>query len=145
LRLPRLDVAWTLPAAVPTNLTGCGTLLCVSLRTGMMAVDPATGKARWSSPRWTGGADGLVGTADGDILRLDPETGRVLADVGPGYPVGDLILRSERNATWLLEWRTGRLRGMIPDPTQIVCSRAGGYLACQGGDARVRVWELPTE
>ncbi|MBG0568110.1 outer membrane protein assembly factor BamB family protein [Actinoplanes aureus] len=93
LAVPGLDVRWTAPVAVPMHLTGCGTRLCVSSRSGMIAIDPATGAVRWSSARWVAWVDGLVATADGGVVQLDPETGQVRAEVGPGFPLGDLMVR----------------------------------------------------
>ncbi|MEU4426278.1 PQQ-binding-like beta-propeller repeat protein [Actinoplanes sp. NPDC024001] len=144
LRLPDLTELWTVPRAAPSHLTRCGSQICVATTAGLTAIDPFTGAVRWSDIRrtaWTD--DGLATTADGRVVMLDPDTGRELAEVGRGFPAGDLLLRGDEDRTWVADWQSGEIRGLIPGATQVVCERAGDHLACQGPDGRVRAWRIP--
>jgi hypothetical protein len=144
LSLPKLDVLWNTPVTLPFTLAPCGTRLCVAGAAGLTALDPRSGAISWSSAEWTAWSGGLASAEGGRNTTLDPETGRVLDEVGRGIPVGDLLLRADRDRTWVLEWATGGIRAILPGSgAPAPCAHVDDHLACQAGRG-VTVWRLPT-
>jgi hypothetical protein len=133
---------WTATLLLPRTVVPCGTRICVSGGPGLSAVDPATGEAVWNNTDWIGGENGIVRTAGGHALRIDPDSGVALRDLGPGLPAGDLLIRPEGAGLGVVEWATGRVRGRLPATTPSGCRRTGEHLACQQAGGQVRVWRL---
>jgi outer membrane protein assembly factor BamB len=141
VRLPD-SPQWSLMVPLAADAVTCGNRICVSGGAGLFAIDPATGEITWDNHNWIGGADGLVRTRDGRVLRVETETGKVQSDLGIGLPVGDLFLRPGRDGVSVVDMRTGQIRARQPGVQPGGCSRAGENLAChQGG--KVAVYRLP--
>jgi hypothetical protein len=133
---------WTVPLLLPRAAVPCGALICVSGGPGLSALDPADGHVVWNNTAWIGGEDGIVRTADGRALRIDPDRGVALRHLGHGLPVGDLLIRPGSDGLSVVEWATGQVRGRLPGTTPSGCRRTGEHLACQQAGGQVRVWRL---
>ena len=142
-RLANLELMWDVPIAEPSLLGACGNLICTTGDRGATAIDPATGDVRWTSPQWHSIApDGLAVAADQRVVRIDPATGRVERELGRGGLVGDLLLRYERDRTFVTGLTDGRVLGVVPVTALGDCTTAGEYLACRIGDRSVTVWRF---
>ncbi|MFG1951268.1 PQQ-binding-like beta-propeller repeat protein [Micromonospora sp. NPDC048830] len=156
--LAALDRRWERRLAEFGQAEQCGALLCVSAprRGEVSALDPATGRTRWSNPRWpwflvARGDRLLVGAVDqrptgGGFAVLDAATGRQLGELGrwqltfardPDAPLfgvrrtreGDLLV-----AELDLARAEARVLDVLPDATgecvvagrSAVCRRVGG-------------------
>jgi hypothetical protein len=142
VRLPDRPL-WSLALPLPAEAVPCGSRICVSGGAGLFAVDPETGVITWDNHDWVGGADGLVRTRHGHVLRIDPETGKERANLGPGLPAGDLLLRPGPDGVSLVDMRTGQIRAHQPGVRPGACRRTGEHLACQQEGGQVTVWRLP--
>jgi hypothetical protein len=96
---------WSRPASSAYEVRACGHLACFVDRSGVRAVDPATGDDRWAGPGWytveergdlvlaygaQAGAAGLIGL-------VDPDTGRITVDLAtwravPGQTTDHLLV-----------------------------------------------------
>jgi hypothetical protein len=142
-RLTDLTRMWQARIVEPSLLGACGDLVCATGEQGAAAIDPATGAVRWSGPRWRSIApDGLAVAADMRVARIDPATGRVRQDLGRGNLVGDLLLRYDRDLTFVTRLTDSRVLGVVPVTALAVCDTAGDYLACRTGDRAVTVWRV---
>ncbi|MFD0517363.1 outer membrane protein assembly factor BamB family protein [Paractinoplanes durhamensis] len=143
-RLRDLHRLWSVRIAEPDMLGMCGALLCAAGGRGVTAIDPATGGIRWTGPRWRSiTADGQVVGIDLTAARLDLATGRVLAEFGRGATVGDLLLRNDRDHTWVTGLAGGEIIGELPLIVSTrACSAAGAYLACPTNGQTVTVWKV---
>ena len=164
--LPNLAERWHSPA----DLTGrwvqdaCTTSICaLSWQGGLVALDPATGRQRWSDPRWSYAeqigpyllATRNAATADQQAVSvLDPITGRVQGSfgawhaVGRAGPDGSVIgLREELadDTVWYAgldpATRTVRLLGRA-DRVSGDCQTTRQVLICRRIDASVGIWPL---
>jgi hypothetical protein len=142
IRLPNLP-QWSLTLPLPEEAVPCGTRICVSGGAGLFAIDPGTGNIAWDNHDWIGGADGLVRTREGRLLRIDPETGKVQADLGLGLPIGGLLLRPGPDGVSLVDLGTGQIRARQPGVQLGGCRRTGDHLACAKAGGQVTVWRLP--
>ncbi|WP_433797460.1 PQQ-binding-like beta-propeller repeat protein [Actinoplanes sp. CA-252034] len=142
--IPPADVRtmWTTPLLLPRTAVPCGAHVCVSGGPGLAAFDPDTGRLAWADVNWIGGENGVVRTADGRALQIDPDRGAVRRDLGRGLPAGDLLIRADGDGLSVVEWATGLVRGRVPGATPSGCRRTGEHLACQQVGGQVRVWEL---
>jgi hypothetical protein len=97
--LPGLTVRWSVTPDVDVSGASvgasCGAVLCL-FRPTLVALDPATGRTRWTSGRWNyaTSTDGLlaVSTVDGvpdrlPLTLLDPASGRVRADLAGWHQI----------------------------------------------------------
>jgi hypothetical protein len=134
---------WSLVVPLAGEAVPCGTRICVSGGAGLFAVDPGTGEIAWDNRDWIGGADGLVQTRHGRVLRVDTETGEARSDLGPGLPAGDLFLRSGPDGVSVVDMRTGQIRARQPGVRVGGCRRAGDHLACLRESGEIAVWSLP--
>ena len=142
-RLTDLELMWDVRIADPSLLGACGSLVCTIGDRGATAIDPATGEVRWTSPEWRSIApDGLAVAADRRVARIDPATGRVTRELGRGSLVGDLLLRYDRDRTFVTGLTDGRVLGVVPVTALADCTTAGDYLACRIGDRSVTVWRF---
>ncbi|MFC4064084.1 outer membrane protein assembly factor BamB family protein [Actinoplanes subglobosus] len=137
-----VDARWTVPVLLPRAAVPCGTLVCVSGGPGLSAIDPVDGHVVWANTDWIGGEDGIVRTADGRAVLIDPGTGADRRDLGHGLPVGDLLIRPDGDGLSVVEWATGQVRGRLPGATPSGCRRNGEHLACQQAGGQVKVWRL---
>lgn len=143
----------------------CGAGLCVFSRTvGLRLVDPASGRTRWSDPRWTSAelagerllARGRQRPGSGSAAALlDPATGRVLLDLAqwtavgrPGGSDGALLaaqLDGRRGLAWFGAVDPGSLTVRVLDAASGVgtqCQPGPGSLVCRRRDASITVWRL---
>ncbi|WP_213013091.1 outer membrane protein assembly factor BamB family protein [Paractinoplanes toevensis] len=142
-RLRDLKPLWRTPVADPQVLGGCGALACVIGPRGLTVLDPATGRIRWSSPRWRSiTSEGLAVAGDFTAVRLDPATGQVVTVLGRGEVIGDLLMRYDRDRTWVTRLADGEIIGVLPLIGPAACERAGPYLACATAGQTVTVWNV---
>ncbi|MEU4241065.1 PQQ-binding-like beta-propeller repeat protein [Actinoplanes sp. NPDC026619] len=143
-RLRDLHLQWHARIAEPDVLGVCGALICAAGGHGVTAVDPKTGGIRWTGPRWrTISADGMAVGIDLTAARLDPATGRVIEEFGRGATVGDLLLRNDRDRTWVTGLVSREIIGVLPLVVSTrSCTAAGDYLACPTGGQTVTVWKV---
>jgi hypothetical protein len=142
-RLPELHLEWHVRIAEPEVIGVCGALICAAGGSGVTAIDPKTGGIRWSGPRWRSiSADGIAAGVDLTAARLDPATGRVIEEFGHGATVGDLLLRDDRNHTWVTGLVSREIIGALPLVSSRSCSAAGDFLACPTDGRTVTVWRL---
>jgi hypothetical protein len=129
----------------PQAVTRCGALACVLSDSGVTAFEPATGAVRWAGPQWRWiTPDGYAVAGDLDAVRLDSATGEIVDHLGRGGPIGDLMLRFDRNQTWVLSLGDGRVLGVLPDLIfASSCEAAGEFLACPMAGQTVTVWRIP--
>ena len=73
---------------------------------------------------------------------IDPATGRVRDERGRGNPVGGLLLRYDRDRTFVTGLTDSRVYGVVPVIALADCATAGHFLACRTGDRSVSVWRL---
>jgi hypothetical protein len=140
--MARARAMWTVRMLLPRSVVPCGTRICVSGGPGLLALDPISGDPVWTNVDWIGGENGIVRTAAGDVLRIDPDSGVVRRALGHGLPAGDLLIRPDGAGLSVVEWATGQVRGRLPDTTPNGCRRTGEHLACQHAGGQVRVWRL---
>jgi outer membrane protein assembly factor BamB len=163
--LPSLAPLWHVPADPREDRLepGCVRVLCSYLgEQGVIARDPATGRAMWSDDRWATveplGPD-LVAAADHgplDAVRLfllDPTTGRTLGDFGDWRAVigtdGTLRYALHPAATagdyWFGEFdpahATVRLLGEAPQVSGH-CDVSAGALIYHRADGSIAVWRF---
>ncbi|WP_344223976.1 outer membrane protein assembly factor BamB family protein [Paractinoplanes ferrugineus] len=143
-RLPDLRPRWRVRIAEPDTLAACGTLICATGGRGVTAIDPATGGIRWTGPRWRSiTPDGLAVADDLTAARLDPADGRVVRTYGRGAVAGDLLLRNDRDRTWVTGLVSGEILGVLPLVVRSrSCSLTGDYLVCPGDAQAVTVWKV---
>ncbi len=142
-RLEDLTWLWSRPSRGLRDLTPCGSWLCVSGHRGFFLLDPRTGAERWSDPRWRFVRDdGIATDLNTRTVRLDLETGRLLAELGRGGPVGDLMLRTEPDRTLVIRLADGRVLASLPPVAPFGCAREGAYLACPKGSDGVAAWRI---
>jgi outer membrane protein assembly factor BamB len=143
----------------------CGNALCVFSRTdGLRSVDPATGRTRWSDPRWisaesAGGrllVRGRQRPGSGSVAALlDPATGRELLDLGhwtavgrPGTSGGALLagqIDARRGQVWFGAVDPRSLTVRVLDSASGLgtdCQPAPDSLVCRRRDSSVSVWRL---
>lgn len=165
----RLDRRWTADIDLATEyVVACGTGLCVGgTRGGIRVLDPATGRLRWASDRWSfaesagtrmvaGPADSLVGgaPATNGLVVLEARTGAVLTNLGywsvawPASLAAPLIglrhgVGGSPTRVAHLDPVTGTARslGAISGVSND-CLAGVGYLACRRRDGTVGVWRL---
>jgi outer membrane protein assembly factor BamB len=167
--LPGLEPRWRIaPDRLPPSLdftqaglnADCGPVLCAFLPK-LVALDPATGRTRWASDRWTearrAGDFLAAGDTDGEapdsvpVTVLDPATGRVRADLG-GWRV---ISSPDDGLTYLVHPGTSTsLFGRFDPATVSVrilgrtdqalahCDAGAGAVACHLTDGPVAIWRL---
>jgi hypothetical protein len=172
---PRGTTAYALPDLTqrwhsPVDLTGrwvqdaCTTSICaLSWQGGLVALDPATGRQRWSDPRWSYAeqigpyllATRNAATADEQAVSvLDPLTGRVEGSFGAWHAVGRagpdgavIGLREELadDTVWYARLdpatRAVRLLGRA-DQVSGDCQTTREVLICRRIDASVGIWPL---
>jgi hypothetical protein len=140
----------------------CGPVICLRTGSGMEAIDPGTGAARWRGADWAGQALAgrlLVFDLGADELRpvavADPLTGRVLLDLHPwrvmnltAQPGSDLLLSwaaVDKGRTPVAVADLNRLSlqviGVIPDKVSD-CQRGDTVLACRTPDGGLKLWAL---
>jgi len=142
-RVADLALLWRTPVSSPLGVTGCGGALCARSADELTVLDPATGAIRWSDARWrTLDAGGIAADEAGRSARVDPATGRVRSDLGPGAAVGGLMLRSGADRTWVTDLADGAVLGSVPPVWPATCSVAGAYLACPTPGRAMTVWEI---
>ncbi|MEV0901559.1 PQQ-binding-like beta-propeller repeat protein [Actinoplanes sp. NPDC049802] len=143
LHLPDLTEVWSVPSTLPKHVEPCGTRVCVTGGSGLHALDPEDGSVTWTDVHWAAWVDGLALRIDGQVAVLDPETGAVRAGLGPGFPLGDLLLRPSGDGLHLIDWHTGETRGVLPGALSSACRRSHRHLACQQPNGMLQVWRLP--
>jgi hypothetical protein len=139
-RLPDLNPRWRVKVTDAVKMAPCGALVCVTGFDHATAIDPVTGKVRWSG-LWRGvSPDGVAVSADNHAVRLDPATGRVVEQLGRGGPVGGLLLRLDPDRVWVTGLADHRVLGVIPTVYPAACRTAGRFLACSTTGQTVTVW-----
>jgi hypothetical protein len=142
-RMPDLALRWRDRIVSPEYLGACGALICVSGDHGATALDPVTGRVRWTSPRWRSiTADGLAVGLDSRVARIDPATGQVRDELGRGVIAGDLMLRYDGERTIVTTLAGGRVLGVLPVIAPSDCSTSGDRLACVTGSPAVTTWRF---
>lgn len=142
-RMPDLVLRWRDRILSPQYLGACGVLICVSGDHGATALDPATGQARWTNPRWRSiTPDGLAVGLDSRVARIDVTTGQVRAELGRGVIAGDLMLRYDGERTIVTTLAGGRVLGVLPVIAPSDCSTSGDRLACVTGSPAVTTWRF---
>lgn len=145
IRPADLTPLWRSPVRAPRAVSACGALICVFGEgdVSLTALEPGTGTVRWADPRWrTVTADGFVTGRALQSARVDLTTGRVLRDLGRAVLAGDLMLRTDRNQTWVVRLRDGRVAGPLPFFAPAECARTRPYLACPTDGRSVTVWRI---
>jgi PQQ-like domain len=167
-RVQTLAPAWRVPVPSPgLEAVACGELICLTGRQGTSALDPATGRMRWTSTRWrpAGMLGGWVYALPGDGQPgtgslLSPGTGAPVLDLagwaplpGPGggpdlvytTPAGSQAPTGSRSA-WLGVLRAtpqgprvDRL-GPLVDPAVGGCESVPEYVVCGTAAGRLLVW-----
>ncbi|MCU7725743.1 PQQ-binding-like beta-propeller repeat protein [Actinoplanes sp. KI2] len=141
-RLRDLAPLWRIPIT-PDQVGPCGNLICVTAERGAWGLDPATGAVRWHSPRWRViDPDGLAVARDQRVARIDPATGRVVRELGHGSLAGDLLLRYDRDHTFVTRSADGRVLGGLPVFAPSGCNAAGRFLACPASGRSLTVWRI---
>jgi outer membrane protein assembly factor BamB len=145
------------------NIEDCGPVLCFNGDGAITAVEPATGRTRWRNSASIDGiaTDGwlratvAVNGSDGQVVVMNPDTGKVALDLGPWAPVtrngGEappVLTRSEfgRLGAWVAVPEQSQIRpvGWLPDVVSHQCQLSRSvqtYLACATHTGPVRVWE----
>jgi outer membrane protein assembly factor BamB len=133
---------WRAQVGQPLNLFGCAAAaVCVPMPDSMAVLDPATGATRWTDRRFRAvAADGVAADRDGRSARLDPATGRIVRELGPGTVVGSLMLRTDGGRTLVTE--DGRVLAVLPGVIASGCRVAGPYLACPTPGRIYAVWRV---
>jgi hypothetical protein len=139
-RLPDLKPRWRAKVTDAIAMAPCGALVCVTGFDHATALDPVTGKVRWSGLWHSITPDGVAVSADGHTVWLDPASGRVVEKLGRGGPVGGLLLRLEPERVWVTGLADRRVIGVIPAVYPAACRTAGRYLACPTTGQTVTVW-----
>jgi hypothetical protein len=154
--LADLRPLWTKPALGTEQIVPCGLLACLVGQTGVRALDPATGDARWQRKDWrTVEQEGtsLVGYAGSVPVALaDPETGATRVEL-TGW---DLVPGSAGNGELLVTRKTSdgtrtmvaiaapgagkpRLLAELPAGTGS-CQSAPERLVCRSTFGELVVW-----
>jgi outer membrane protein assembly factor BamB len=167
--LPGLEPRWRIaPDRLPPLVdfeqgwlnADCGPVVCAFLPK-LIALDPATGRTRWASDRWTvAGRAGdflVAGDTDGEapdsgpVTVLDPATGRVRADLGgwreiPGPDDGLTYLVHPGASTSLFgRFDPATISVRILGTTHQAfgrCDRGAGAVVCHLTAGPVAVWRL---
>jgi putative pyrroloquinoline-quinone binding quinoprotein len=149
---------WRVEDLSSGGTTLCGTAVCGLSALGTVALDGSTGKVRWSDDQIQSAwpvAPGRLLTDNVESrpqLLLDDETGRVIANLGPGFVVPDAtgdtayflrLTRSpaDRTSVSRIDLRTGRtsLRGTIDRIDGYGCTAVGDRLVCPTSADRIIV------
>jgi hypothetical protein len=164
-----LTARWSLPADATYDSEVCGGNACLVGRTGVRAVDLASGAELWSRSGWRGVeqrggqllAYGLGADGDAVVGIVDPRTGRVVVDLRrwqvmptavPGGEVmvirptlveqndPDLLGPAVRTLVGASDVHAGRVRPLGLLPADTgECRAAPGRLVCRSGD-RLVIW-----
>jgi hypothetical protein len=163
--LDRLDRRWTitLEAGQDGGVIWCGDVLCLygGNSQGISALEPQTGRVKWSNPSWPSVlpvGERLIAVEsdpqrDGQRLAvIDPETGHELRDLGewqalhwntPGGPVLGLRYDFTRAVVARLDAEPGpQILAVVHDVTR-ECWTNPPMLACRRTDNRLGIWVLP--
>ncbi|WIM95620.1 hypothetical protein ACTOB_007743 [Actinoplanes oblitus] len=145
-RLSDLGRDWSVRTLRSSLVTGCGPVLCLARGADVAGLEPATGAIRWvrtgqgvASPA---GADRLIaaGTDANEPVQtlLDAATGRVLGNLGAGWPDGDLMVRTAttpplRTVLSRIDLPAGRAvtLGTVESIEGAYCAVTGRFLVCQ--------------
>ncbi|MFF0173495.1 hypothetical protein F4558_003784 [Micromonospora profundi] len=163
--LDGLDQRWRTPADEALYASDCGTAVCLQNRSGgLRVVDAATGRRLWGSDRWAWvwpSAGRLLATTVSSagpgaeqLSVLDPQTGRMLADLGrwelAQFPWGGPTIGVRRHPDGGLlvadlDVRAGtvRLLDVLPDTAGECQAVVTGQLLCRRQDASFALWRLP--
>ncbi|GGN79661.1 hypothetical protein GCM10010112_54530 [Actinoplanes lobatus] len=139
VRMHDLKRLWTARLTGPAAAEPCGDAFCVTGATGVTAVNQRTGSIIWTNLRWRAWSGGFATGEDGRLVRLDPGTGAVQADLGQARPAGTMLVREGGVVT---DAATGRLRGVLDISVPSRCASTATHLACQD-DETTRIWRLP--
>ncbi|GAA1626923.1 PQQ-binding-like beta-propeller repeat protein [Actinoplanes couchii] len=142
LRLPTLEQLWTARLPLPAGAARCGERLCVLHGNGMTAFDQNSGAPLWSGTEWTTWSGTLAGSPAGRVARVDPDTGRVVRDLGMGRLSGSVLIRTGGDRTGVFDQVSGDLRAIIPAGF-LWCDGPGDQISCQGAGSSVTVWRIP--
>jgi hypothetical protein len=74
--------------------------------------------------------------------KVDLATGRVTRDLGRAVLAGDLVLRTDRNETWVVRLGDGRVAGTLPFFAPADCGRHRPFLSCPTDRLAVTVWRI---
>ncbi|MFC4021854.1 PQQ-binding-like beta-propeller repeat protein [Micromonospora sp. GCM10011542] len=161
--LDRLDRRWSTGADGLLYASDCGSVVCFQNGAGgLRAVEPGTGRLRWTSDRWVAVwplagrlvASTLSNAGPGveQLAVLDPASGRVLAELGRWelarfaseepvvvvrrHPDGGLLVAE-------LDIRAGAVRmlDVLPDAAG-ECQSGHGRLLCRRFDGSYGLWTL---
>jgi outer membrane protein assembly factor BamB len=167
--LDRLDLRWRFPFEVggPAWPIPCGTAVCFITEGGtteggqLTAVDPSTGRRKWSDLRWStvlAEADGYLITSNGGrddqiVAAVDPDTGQVRRELGSWQelhldPVdGSMIgIRYGLSRTFVARIdpsRGTRILGVLHNIINRSCWTASPRLLCWRSDNTLGIWQLP--
>jgi outer membrane protein assembly factor BamB len=154
-RLPGLERLWHTAVDLSQSWmeADCARIICTfRQQRGMTALDPATGRELWQSPRWAWAepfGPYLLGSAGEDHVTwvIDPADGEPLGNFGDWRGLGVAGGR-------LYGIRDNRYYGMLDPATREVdylgtaprvsgdCEVGSGVLICRLVDASVAVWQL---
>ncbi|SBT53656.1 PQQ-binding-like beta-propeller repeat protein [Micromonospora auratinigra] len=161
--LDRLQRRWSAALPLVDHAERCGRLLCAFRQTGgMWALDPATGRTVWTSPRW----QSVLAAAPGRLLLIGPTadaseqavvdeaTGRLIAEQGdwrwlpsddPDEPM--IAVRSGRDGRVLVAeldpaLDRPRIRAVLTGATGD-CRTGPTLVVCRRTDGGFGVWTLP--
>ncbi|HEX7745711.1 MAG TPA: PQQ-binding-like beta-propeller repeat protein [Micromonosporaceae bacterium] len=161
--LDRLDLRWTIPVRPGQDgaVSWCGQLLCLNSQNwqGISALDPQTGRIKWSQPRWSTvqpAGEHLVAVEsdpqrDGQhVVVIDPETGHARRDLGAWQGLdwtadsitGMRFDRTEALVARLDPARGVRVLGVLHDVSRD-CWITASMLLCRRTDNKIGVWRLP--
>ena len=164
--LPTLAQRWHSPADLAGRWVqdGCSTSICaLSWRGGLVALDPVTGRQRWSDPRWSYVEQigpYLLATrtapiaAEQTVSVLDPVTGRVRGSFGVWHPIGGaaadgtvIALHEESggDTVWYARLDPATLAVRPLGRADLVsgdCQTTEAVLICRRIDASIGIWRL---
>jgi outer membrane protein assembly factor BamB len=163
--LDRLDRRWTIALRPGQDgwVSWCGPLLCLHGQNsqGISALDPQTGRVKWSDSRWSAvlpAGQHLVAMEDDSqrnglhLAVIDPETGHARRDLGNWQAVdwsvvADSILVMQYDGTRALVARLEPARGVkvvgVLDDVTRDCRLNAPVLICPRTDSRLGIWRLP--
>ncbi|MFF5179267.1 PQQ-binding-like beta-propeller repeat protein [Micromonospora sp. NPDC000316] len=164
--LDGLEQRWRTPADEALYASDCGVVVCLQNRSGgLRVVDAATGRLLWGNDRWAWVwpyAGRLVATTLSSagpgaeqIVVLEPQTGRVLAELGrwelAQFPFGGPMIgvRPHPDGGLLVAeldigGGTVRLLDVLRDAARECQAVDTGRLLCRRQDASFGLWQLPT-